>query len=92
MKTEKQAAADLAQIVPHLHQAAKEVKEKAGSDSRIQLAIIAKRPDGSGQIGAAFDCDEFLSDLALVFPFNEGATDDAAATSIVHRFAGRQDE
>ena len=67
----EQARADIAKIVPHLRVAAEDAKRRAKADATIQFAIIAKNPNGSGAIGASFECDEFLTDLEAVFPPTE---------------------
>ena len=51
--------------LPHLRYAAKMAQEKTKSGT-IELAIISKNPDGTGQVGACFRADEFLDDLAAV--------------------------
>lgn len=58
----------IASVIPHMLQAAQLAKSKAKDGATVQFAVIAKNPDGSGSVGASFDCDTFLADLAAVFP------------------------
>lgn len=77
------AKADLASIVPHLRQAAADALQRAKPGAKVEFAIIAKNPDRSGEVGASFECEEFLSDLETVFPPSEEAKLNAAADCLV---------
>jgi hypothetical protein len=52
------------------------------------FAVIAKNPDGGGQIGASFECAEFLADLEAVFPPSEDDVLDAKAACLVSKMGG----
>ncbi len=56
----------LGKVAPHLRAAARDAKLRAKPDARTWLAVIAKNPDGSGQVGAELELDEFLADLELL--------------------------
>lgn len=84
-KTIEQAREDLAHVVPYLRQAAVDATHRARPGARIQLAIIAKNQDGSGQIGASFDCEDFLSDLETIFPPSEDDVLQAQAACILSK-------
>lgn len=82
-KSIEQAKADLAKMVPYLRQAATDATQRAGKGSRIEFAIVSKRPDGSGTVGAVFECEEFLSDMEAVFPPSEADKADAEAACLL---------
>jgi hypothetical protein len=84
-KTIDKAKADLSIVVPHLRAAAKDALRRAKPGAVVKLAIIAKNPDGSGQVGADFECEEFIADLEAVFPPTEEARLDAEAACLVSK-------
>ena len=49
-RTVGEAKAALASVTPHLRIAAEDAKSRATAEARVQLAIIAKNPDGSGRM------------------------------------------
>jgi hypothetical protein len=56
----EEAKNKLLALLPYLYAAA----QTAESQGLAKLAIAAYKPGGSGQIVAAFDAHEFLSDLS----------------------------
>jgi hypothetical protein len=88
-KDVERAKADLATIVPHLRVAAEDALRRAKDGAKVEFAIIAKNPDGSGQVGASFECEEFLSDLETVFPPSEDDVMHAKAACLVSKLPGR---
>lgn len=84
----EKAKADLATVVPHLRESAMDALRQAMPGAIVQLAIIAKNPDGSGQVGASFACEEFISDLETVFPPSEDAVMGAKAACLVSKLPG----
>jgi hypothetical protein len=79
------AKADLATLVPHLRVAARDALKRANAGATVEFAVIAKNPDGSGQIGASFQCEEFLSDLETVFPPSESDVKSAEADCLLSK-------
>lgn len=88
-KDVEEAKADLATIVPHLRVAAEDALRRAKNGAKVCFAIIAKNPDGTGQVGADFECEEFLSDLETVFPPTEDDVMRAKASCLVSKLQGR---
>jgi len=66
MKSIVKAKADIAKLTPHLRIAAEDALRRAKPGAVVRLAVIAHNPDGSGQVGAEFDCEEFFEDLETV--------------------------
>ena len=63
----KQAARErLAIVLPHIRTAARQAVERAEPGVVATLGIIAKNPDGSGQLSAEFELESFLADLELL--------------------------
>lgn len=52
-------------VLPHLRVAAEDAAAEF-PDGRVLLAIIVRRPDGSGMVVCDFEGDEFIADLAAV--------------------------
>lgn len=40
-------------------------------DGKVELAIVSKRPGGSGVVGASFECEEFFSDILEVLGYKD---------------------
>jgi hypothetical protein len=49
-----------------LRAAGRDALLRAKPGARTWLAIVAKNPDGSGQVGAELELEEFLADLELL--------------------------
>jgi hypothetical protein len=84
-KAIENAKSDIASVVPHLRQAATDAIGRAKPGAIVKFAIVAQNPDGTGQVGATFDCEAFLSDLEMVFPPSEDAKLEAAAACLVSK-------
>jgi hypothetical protein len=82
-KSIEQSRGDIAAIVPHLRQGAKDAMRRATDGAVIEIAIIAKNPDGTRQIGCSFRADEFLSDMEEVFPPTEESKSEAELFSFL---------
>lgn len=39
---------------------------------KLQFAVVAKSPDGSGRVGPSWEFENFLKDLAMAVEFDEG--------------------
>ena len=61
-KTPEEARASLTTALPYFRRAVAEAAKKG----LAQLAVVTSFPDGSGQIGMRFDCEEFFEDIETV--------------------------
>lgn len=59
----------LTEVVPHLALAIEMVRMAESKEAQVHLAVLVKNPDGSGRVGASFEAEEFLDDLARVLGF-----------------------
>lgn len=62
-KTKDAIIEDLRAALPFFRLAISTAKE---SGKAVKMGILAVNPDGSGDIEAMFDCDEFFDDLAVL--------------------------
>ena len=81
------AKANIAIAVPHRREAARDAQRRASAGAIVEFAVVARNPDGSGTVGAGFQCEEFLTDLETVFPPSEDAKAEAAAACLLSKLA-----
>jgi cyclophilin family peptidyl-prolyl cis-trans isomerase len=62
-KTQEQLRDDLRAFIGFTKVGLGMAKTKNPKAAGVQFAIVVKNEDGSGQIAASFDCEEFLADL-----------------------------
>ena len=60
----------LMEILPHLMVAANMAKMQE-PDGEVCLAVVSKKPDGSGRLTASFECPDFFRDMLIVLGFQE---------------------
>lgn len=64
-QAENEAIDRLLSALPHIL-VATQMAQDAVPDGKVCLAIVAKKPDGSGQLTASFECEEFFKDILMV--------------------------
>lgn len=64
-QAENEAIDRLLSALPHILVASQMAKD-AVPEGTVCLAIVAKKPDGSGQLTASFECEEFFKDILMV--------------------------
>jgi hypothetical protein len=69
-RTTEDIKADMRCLVAAL-KIAVEMAKLSVPDGKPALAILAKKPDGAGQVTATFEIEQFLSDLALLVGMGE---------------------
>lgn len=52
--------------IPYFRNAVNSAKANAGAGGKVQMGILAVKPDGSGKIEMQFDCEEFFKDIEEV--------------------------
>ena len=67
MKTIEEAKLQLTAALPLFRTAA----NKAKANGTAMLGILSVNPDGSGNVMARFECEEFFEDLALILGVGE---------------------
>ena len=72
-KTVAETVADLAAFLSALGIAC-EMAKISEPGASIELAVFAKRPDGSGLITASFEAPEFIKDVETLVKYVEGCT------------------
>ena len=55
----------LLKALPHVFVAMKMAEAKVPGGS-VCLAVVAKKPDGSGQLTASFECEGFFNDILTI--------------------------
>lgn len=61
-----EARKDLWNFLPMLKLFKAALGLQSGKEAELQMAIIAKRPDGTGQIGPTWDAEEFMQTLEIL--------------------------
>jgi hypothetical protein len=64
--SKEDARLNLRAVIQHFFIAANMAKMQAKAGAKVCLAVIAKNPDGSGQVGATFEAREFLANLVTL--------------------------
>lgn len=63
--TSAEAIDRLLRALPHILVACQMAKD-ANTDGTVCLAIVSKKPDGSGRLTASFECEGFFEDILEV--------------------------
>ena len=67
--------------IPYLRKAIADAKKNGA----VKLAIVSKKPNGSGKVECEFECEEFMTDLATLVGCPT-QTEDDDARAIAEKF------